>query len=64
MLQKTCDVVEKKMDVEGVTESLNVHHWSCVSFTGAASLFSIQKLLQRKLPYPLQWNVLISVGEK
>ncbi|CAJ1070318.1 transmembrane protein 141 [Xyrichtys novacula] len=28
---------------------------------GTAALFAIQKALQRKLPYPLQWNVLISV---
>ncbi|XP_070706868.1 transmembrane protein 141 [Pempheris klunzingeri] len=28
---------------------------------GAISLFAIQKGLQRKLPYPLQWNLLISI---
>ncbi|XP_026211492.1 transmembrane protein 141 [Anabas testudineus] len=28
---------------------------------GAASLFGIQKALKRKLPYPLKWNLLISV---
>lgn len=28
---------------------------------GAASLFAIQKVLQRKLPYPLQWNLLVSI---
>lgn len=37
---------------------------SCVASTGAAGLFAIQKVLQRKLPYPLQWNLLISIGEK
>ncbi|KAK2819196.1 hypothetical protein Q5P01_024757 [Channa striata] len=26
-----------------------------------AGLFAIQKALQKKLPYPLQWNLLISV---
>lgn len=29
---------------------------------GAASLFAIQKALQKKLPYPLQWNLLISIA--
>lgn len=28
---------------------------------GAAGLFVLQKALQRKLPYPLQWNLLISI---
>ncbi|TWW66125.1 transmembrane protein 141 [Takifugu rubripes] len=28
---------------------------------GAASLFAIQKVLQRKLPYALQWNLLVSI---
>ncbi|XP_068191627.1 transmembrane protein 141 [Antennarius striatus] len=28
---------------------------------GAVVLFGFQKVLQRKLPYPLQWNILISV---
>lgn len=28
---------------------------------GAASLFGVQKALQKKLPYPLQWNLLISI---
>ncbi|XP_041667316.1 transmembrane protein 141 [Cheilinus undulatus] len=28
---------------------------------GVGVLFAVQKALQRKLPYPLQWNVLISV---
>jgi len=28
---------------------------------GTAGLFGIQRLLQMKLPYPLQWNLLISV---
>ncbi|XP_041816603.1 transmembrane protein 141 [Chelmon rostratus] len=28
---------------------------------GMAGFFAIQKALQRKLPYPLQWNILISV---
>ncbi|XP_028318936.1 transmembrane protein 141 [Gouania willdenowi] len=28
---------------------------------GTASLFGIQKVLQKKLPYPLQWNLLISI---
>ncbi|XP_008294841.1 transmembrane protein 141 [Stegastes partitus] len=27
---------------------------------GATALFTVQKALQRKLPYPLQWNVLIT----
>ncbi|KAM9734598.1 transmembrane protein 141 [Menidia menidia] len=27
---------------------------------GVAGLFAVQKALQRKLPYPLQWNLLIS----
>ena len=41
-------------------------HWdvSCAAFTGTAGLFAIQKVLQKKLPYPLQWNLLISLGEK
>uniref|UniRef100_A0AAX7UGU9 Transmembrane protein 141 n=1 Tax=Astatotilapia calliptera TaxID=8154 RepID=A0AAX7UGU9_ASTCA len=29
--------------------------------TGVAGFFAIQKALQRKLPYPLQWNLLISI---
>lgn len=33
-------------------------------FTGVTSLFAIQKGLQRKLPYPLQWNLLVSIGGK
>ncbi|XP_041826490.1 transmembrane protein 141 isoform X2 [Melanotaenia boesemani] len=28
---------------------------------GVGSLFAIQKALQKKLPYPLQWNLLISI---
>ncbi|TNN81146.1 Transmembrane protein 141 [Liparis tanakae] len=28
---------------------------------GAGSLFALQKVLQKKLPYPLQWNLLISI---
>ncbi|XP_053196207.1 transmembrane protein 141 [Scomber japonicus] len=28
---------------------------------GTAGLFAIQKVLQKKLPYPLQWNLLISL---
>lgn len=28
---------------------------------GAVGLFAVQKALQRKLPYALQWNLLISV---
>ncbi|KAM4528380.1 transmembrane protein 141 [Odontesthes bonariensis] len=28
---------------------------------GTAGLFAIQKVLQKKLPYPLQWNLLISI---
>ncbi|KAG9353860.1 hypothetical protein JZ751_011984 [Albula glossodonta] len=28
---------------------------------GTAGLFSIQSMLQRKLPYPLQWNLLLSI---
>ncbi|KAL4004649.1 toll-like receptor 1 [Sarotherodon galilaeus] len=28
---------------------------------GVAGFFAIQKALQRKLPYPLQWNLLISI---
>ncbi|XP_012729991.2 transmembrane protein 141 [Fundulus heteroclitus] len=28
---------------------------------GVAGLFAIQKAIQRKLPYPLQWNLLISI---
>ncbi|XP_019127269.2 transmembrane protein 141 [Larimichthys crocea] len=28
---------------------------------GVATLFGIQKALQRKFPYPLQWNLLISI---
>ncbi|XP_031133962.1 transmembrane protein 141 [Sander lucioperca] len=28
---------------------------------GAGGLFAIQKVLQKKLPYPLQWNLLISI---
>ncbi|KAK5600101.1 hypothetical protein CRENBAI_009044 [Crenichthys baileyi] len=28
---------------------------------GAAGLFAFQKALQKKLPYPLQWNLLISI---
>nr|XP_046231536.1 transmembrane protein 141 [Scatophagus argus] len=28
---------------------------------GAVSLFAIQTALQRKFPYPLQWNLLISI---
>uniref|UniRef100_A0A8C6VUJ0 Transmembrane protein 141 n=1 Tax=Nothobranchius furzeri TaxID=105023 RepID=A0A8C6VUJ0_NOTFU len=28
---------------------------------GVAGFFAIQKALQKKLPYPLQWNLLISI---
>ncbi|KAM9841798.1 transmembrane protein 141 [Aulostomus maculatus] len=28
---------------------------------GTAGLFTIQKVLQKKLPYPLQWNLFISI---
>ncbi|XP_017291225.1 transmembrane protein 141 [Kryptolebias marmoratus] len=28
---------------------------------GVAGFFVVQKVLQRKLPYPLQWNLLISI---
>ncbi|XP_026153542.1 transmembrane protein 141 [Mastacembelus armatus] len=28
---------------------------------GVVGFFAIQKALQRKLPYPLQWNLLISI---
>ncbi|CAF99181.1 unnamed protein product, partial [Tetraodon nigroviridis] len=28
---------------------------------GTVSLFAIQKVLQRKLPYSLQWNLLVSI---
>ncbi|KAF3702001.1 Transmembrane protein 141 [Channa argus] len=28
---------------------------------GAGVFFAVQKALQRKLPYPLQWNLLISI---
>ncbi|XP_068430526.1 transmembrane protein 141 [Clinocottus analis] len=28
---------------------------------GVGSLFAFQKVLQKKLPYPLQWNLLISI---
>uniref|UniRef100_A0A3P9HG07 Transmembrane protein 141 n=1 Tax=Oryzias latipes TaxID=8090 RepID=A0A3P9HG07_ORYLA len=31
---------------------------------GIAGLFTLQKVIQRKLPYPLQWNLLISIREK
>lgn len=37
---------------------------TCYYFAGAASLFAIQKVLQRKLPYALQWNLLVSIGGK
>lgn len=37
-------------------------HLLCAAFTGAASLFGVQKVLQRRLPYPLQWNLLVSIG--
>lgn len=30
---------------------------------GVAGFFTIQKVLQKKLPYPLQWNLLISIGD-
>lgn len=35
-----------------------------VALAGAVSLFAIQKVLQKKLPYPLQWNLLIAIGGK
>lgn len=35
-----------------------------VLFLGTAGLFAIQKVLQKRLPYALQWNLLISIGEK
>ncbi|KAI9524602.1 hypothetical protein NQZ68_016611 [Dissostichus eleginoides] len=28
---------------------------------GAGCLFAIQSILQKKLPYPLQWNLLVSI---
>ncbi|XP_037547735.1 transmembrane protein 141 [Nematolebias whitei] len=28
---------------------------------GVAGFFTVQKALQKKLPYPLQWNLLISI---
>lgn len=28
---------------------------------GSAAFFAVQKVLQRKLPYPLQWNLLVSI---
>ncbi|KAF6733211.1 Transmembrane protein 141 [Oryzias melastigma] len=28
---------------------------------GIAGLFALQKVIQRKLPYPLQWNLLVSI---
>ncbi|XP_075899747.1 transmembrane protein 141 [Nelusetta ayraudi] len=28
---------------------------------GAISLFGAQKVLQKRLPYPLQWNLLVSI---
>ncbi|XP_057675176.1 transmembrane protein 141 [Corythoichthys intestinalis] len=28
---------------------------------GAIGLFALQKVLQKRLPYPLQWNLLISI---
>ncbi|XP_029300692.1 transmembrane protein 141 [Cottoperca gobio] len=28
---------------------------------GAGALFAVQSVLQKKLPYPLQWNLLISI---
>lgn len=37
---------------------------SCASFAGAISLFAAQKVLQKRLPYPLQWNLLVSIGGK
>lgn len=37
-------------------------HLLCAAFTGAISLFGAQKVLQKRLPYPLQWNLLVSIG--
>ncbi|XP_055255135.1 transmembrane protein 141 isoform X2 [Moschus berezovskii] len=30
--------------------------------TGTGATFGLQMLVQRKLPYPFQWNVLVAVG--
>lgn len=34
----------------------------CATYTGAISLFGVQKVLQKRLPYALQWNLLVSIG--
>lgn len=39
-------------------------HFLCAAFTGAISLFGAQKVLQKRLPYALQWNLLVSIGEE
>ncbi|KAK1787920.1 hypothetical protein P4O66_016405 [Electrophorus voltai] len=34
---------------------------TCSFIIGTASLFFAQQVLQKRLPYPLQWNLLVSI---
>uniref|UniRef100_A0A8C3FUA9 Transmembrane protein 141 n=1 Tax=Chrysemys picta bellii TaxID=8478 RepID=A0A8C3FUA9_CHRPI len=38
-----------------------IHTHAGLVLTGISAAFVLQKLINKKLPYPLQWNVLLSV---